>query len=251
MDKVLAIANHEGLCWKCLQPFDKSQIHNINIPEMEYGSAFDGEGTKLQLCEECYQESNPEIWSMEELKDIDEDRFQLGEEYVHEKEMREYIEKLPLQGKQFVWNEFNYGWNADHKMQAQDWIDYRLDILPHDKCKEYGYYSPEERQAYKERFPTCQYPVNIIYNDNSKGCKCPFGVHGKYGQKCNEQSYEGCYKCQYYKERTKSIIDVSDDEYEGYVIDTKFMIRHAKEIQESNNQIDMINKQLDDLLASN
>ena len=251
MDKVLAIPNHEGLCWKCLQSFNKSKIHNIVIPSMGYGSSFDGWSTEINLCNDCYKESikdNTELWSLEENHDLYGEGY--GEEYKFEEEIFNYINSLPIQGKQFVCNEFINGWNTNHTMNSQDWIDYKLDILPHDKCKEYGYYSPDEKKAYKERFPTCQYPVNIIYDDNSKGCKCPFGVHGKYGQKCNEQSYEGCYKCQYYKERTKSIIDVSDDEYEGYVIDTKFMIRHAKEIQESNNQIDMINKKLDDLLAS-
>jgi hypothetical protein len=232
MAKVLAIQNHVGLCWKCLQSLDQSQIHNIIIPEMGYGSSFDGEGTKLQLCDECYQESikdNNELWSMEEIKDIGDDGIQYGEEYKYEKEMLEYIETLPLQGKQFVWNEFNHGFNADCKMEAQDWIDYELNLLPHDKCNEYGYYSPDEKQAYKERFPTCQFPVNRIYNEDSKGCWCPFGAYGEYGQTCR-QTCTVCYQCPYYMERTTPIQDITDDEYEGYVVDVKYMIRHGKEI---------------------
>lgn len=230
MEKILAIKNHDGLCWKCLQSFDKSQIHNISIPEMGYGSAFDGEGTKLQLCDECYHESikdNNDLWSMEEIQFFDdEDSFPCGEEYKYEKEMLEYIETLPLQSKQFVWNEFNYGCDAGHKMEAQDWIDYKLDMLPHDKCNEYGYYSPEEKQAYNERFPTCQYPINKIYSADSKSCWCPFGAYGKYGQVCG-QTCEDCYECPHYTERTTPIKDIQDDEYEDYVIDTKYMVRNG------------------------
>ena len=34
----------------------------------------------------------------------------------------------------------------------QDWIDYQLDELSHEKCKKYGYCSPKDIEAYKTKF---------------------------------------------------------------------------------------------------
>lgn len=217
MERVLAIKNHEGLCWKCLQSFDKSQIHIIKIHEMGYGSAFDGERTELHLCDECYQDSikdNKELWSMEETScEWDEDRHGFTE-YKYETEMLDYIDNLPLQGKQFVKNEFNSdGW----RMEPQDWIDYKLDILPHEKCKEYWLYSPEEIKAYSDRFTTCEYPTNRIWDDNSKGCQCPLGSMGNYNQTIDSNISSECYECKYYKPRVTPIKDISSDDFEDYM----------------------------------
>ena len=124
MDKILAIKNHECLCWKCLQK--KSNIRTVEIPEMGYGSYFDGEGTIIQLCEECYQESNPEIWSMEEVQcEWDKENNYGLTEYKHEKEMVDYINGLPRETQQFVWNEYSYGF-LSCKLDPQKWIDCNL-----------------------------------------------------------------------------------------------------------------------------
>lgn len=239
MERVLAIKDHKGLCWKCLQ--NKPQIHNIKISSMGYGSGFDGWSTEIHLCEECYKESikdNPELWSMEERHDLYGEGY--GEDYKYEDEMFEYIKALPLQGKQFVYNEFPYGWNASNTMNPQDWIDYALDILPHEECKKYMLYSPDEKKAYRERFTTCQFPVNRIYSDGSKGCWCPFNANGSYGQEVGLNISDKCYQCQYYTKRTTPIKDISNEEFEGYKIDVKFMIRHGKEIQELYDKIEEV-----------
>ena len=138
MEKIKAIENHENLCWKCLE--SKNNIHKIVIPEMGYGSRFDGESTEIHLCEECYQESikkNKELWSMEE-EDCE------FSEYKHEKAMLDYIKEMPIQGKQFVWSEFN---SSNWKLDSQDWIDHELEILSHEKCEEYGIWSPEKTKC--------------------------------------------------------------------------------------------------------
>ena len=136
MEKIKAIENNENLCWKCLE--SKNNIHKIVIHEMGYGSRFDNESTEIHLCEECYQESikeNKELWSMKE-KDCE------FSEYEHEEEMLDYIKELPLQGRQFVENEFSSDeWCV---MSPQDWIDYELNILPNEKYSDYGFCTPEK-----------------------------------------------------------------------------------------------------------
>lgn len=241
MERVLAIQNHDGLCWKCLQSYDESKIHNIKIPEMGYGSQFDGELTEIHLCDDCYQESikeNSELWSMEEIQcDFDKEDNCGFYEYKYEQEMLDYIHNLPIEGRQFVQNEFSEGASACWTMDAQDWIDYQLDMLPHDKCKEYMMYSLDEIKAYEERFPTCQYPANRIWSDDSKDCWCPFGASGDYGQETGCNISEECYQCPYYTKRTTPILDIKDENFEGYEIDVKYTIRHADEFQEVLNQL--------------
>ena len=87
--KTIAIKDHEGLCWNCLKT--KKDIHKIVIPELGYGGGFDGSGTEVHLCEECYQKSNPEIWGLKVIEDKDEDGNWWGEEYEHEKEMFDFF----------------------------------------------------------------------------------------------------------------------------------------------------------------
>ena len=214
--KIKAISNTDCLCWKCLKEHDKDKIHTINIIGLGYGSKFDNLSTKLQLCDDCYNE-HTDWWELAVISDND------LEYYEHEKEIVNYIDELPLQSQQFVWNEYAYGACADFYMNAQDWIDYQLGTLSHEKCKEYGIYSPDEKQAYEDRFPTCQHPVEIIYSDGSNDCHCPFGASGK----CKDgvvsvgiNMWEECYKCRYYKQRTTPVMRINssdEDDYNLYV----------------------------------
>lgn len=204
------------ICFNCLTETDN--LHKISIPAMGYGSSFDNLSTEVHLCDKCYQESNPEIWSMKEISE------EYWEEYVHEKEMLEYIKNLPLQSREIVWNHFAHGAGADYNMESQDWIDFELGELSHEKCKEYGYYSPQEEQAYKERFPTCEYPVNITYEDGSHGCHCRVNTYtafGEYGQTCDEYNISNeCYECEYYKKRETAIEEIKsidEDDYWLYI----------------------------------
>ncbi len=222
MEQVKAMKNNIGLCWKCLKSFHKSRIHTISIPEMGYGSSFDGNGTRVQLCDSCYEESNPQIWYMEENHDLY--GIGRGEEYVYEKEMIDYINSLPLEGRQFAENEFTYGW-CSRKMKAQDWIDYELGILSHEKCKEYGLYSHQEIKAYEDKFTTCEYVANRIWSDGSKGSCCPFGSSGKYGQICGSISSK-CYRCKHYKIRETPIKDIPAKDFKDYMAYLEMKIRY-------------------------
>ena len=108
-------------------------------------------------------------------------------------------------------------------MESQDWIDYQLDELPHEKCKEYGYYSPKDIEAYETKFTTCEYVANVTWNDGSKGSWCPFGASGDYGQKIDKyvNLSDECTDCTYYKLRENSIKEIKGEdlhEWENYMV---------------------------------
>lgn len=222
MGKIKAIKHENGLCYKCLNIFDESIIHNINIFETDYGSNFDESSMRIQLCNSCYHESLNKIsdlWCMEEYTG----KYDF-KKYKYDDEMYDYILNLPVQSRQLILNEF-YN-NTYINMTAQDWIDYELKILPHKKCKEYGLYSFDEIKSYKERFTTCEYPVNKIYNDGSKGCGCPFKANGEYNQKIYERNIsDECYSCNHYKKREIPIKDVAEKDFYDYMEYLRMKIR--------------------------
>jgi hypothetical protein len=220
--KPKAIDNYEDLCFKCLK---KGNITHYVLCRDEYGSSFDGVHTHLQLCDECKKEVKDE-WFNEEPK-ID-DYFT---RYKYEKNILDFIETLPIEGKELFWNRCASG-ACTYYMEPQDWIDYELGILPHDKCIEYNLYSPDEIKAYKERFPVCQHPVNIIYNDNYKSCRCPFGAFGEYGQKIGLNIWDDCYECKHFIKRSTPIKNILSKDYDNYEIYYKSKIL-AKEYKEN------------------
>lgn len=225
MEKVLAITNHEGLCWKCLQSFDKSKIHDIHISSLGYGSGFDNCSAQIQLCEDCISETNQEWWKLNLKKsDCSLDDYDFYE-YEYENEIFDYFKKLSIQGRELLNNTYS---GDGYIIGAQDWIDYELGILPHEKCKEYGYYSPEEIKAYNEKFPTCEYVANRIWNDKSKASYCPFGASGDYGQLCNCNMSTECYECKYYALRKTIIKDVDNKDFGDYMEYLRLKIRETE-----------------------
>lgn len=212
-ERILAIKDEPGLCWKCLKKFEKINI--IKFEELGYGSGFDGFATEIHLCEKCLNATNG-ILNVEIIEEDDEQGHIGYEHYDHEDEIFKYFESLPLVSKQFVYNEFDTGFDA-RPMEAQDWIDYQQEMLPYEKAKEYGLYAHEEVAAYRERFPKCAHPVNKLYHDGSKGCWCPFGAHGEYGQKDSEYNIsDECYQCTHFKCRTEPIKDIHDKDWDEY-----------------------------------
>lgn len=214
--KTIAIKDHEGLCWNCLKT--KKDIHKIVIPELGYGGGFDGSGTEVHLCEECYQKSNPEIWGLKVIEDKDEEGNWWGEEYEHEKEMFDFFYQMPMVGRQFVLNEFQNGWNADRILDPQDWIDYEEKTLPHENCKELGLYSHQEIDAYRERFPICEHPVNKVYKDGSCGSCCPYGAFGRKDQETDLNISNECYLCKHFKERTTPRKEIKAEDWSDYCV---------------------------------
>lgn len=88
-------------------------------------------------------------------------------------------------------------------------------------------YIPTRIKISKERFELCNEPVNVIYHDNSKGCRCPFGGHGEYGQKAEHNTTSKCYSCLQFHDRYEEIKEMSKDRYEKYKI-----VREAQVIME-------------------
>lgn len=210
----IPIEKAQHICMKCL--CSDKPIRVIEIEELGYGSGFDGAGTEIHLCEDCYHQSNPKIWTLNVVRDG------YCEEYEHESEIFAFIESLPLESRELIYNEFEHGWGTACHMDRQDWIDYQLDELPHDVCKEYGLYSPDEIKAYKERFPTCEYPYERVYRDGSRSCWC--ALHhaiGEIGQLCGTNISEECYQCDDYKLRTSPIKTVTAPDIYDYEIFVK------------------------------
>jgi len=205
-----AIQNPEIVCFNCLK---ETIVHKIKIPAFGWGSQFDNFSTEIHLCDECIKLTNSEWWKLKTIKgetDLD------GEYYEYEDEILKFVEQMPLAGQELFYNRYATGEFVNFHMEAQDWIDYKLNILPHEKCKEYGLYSPQEIQAYKERFPICQHPVNVIYEDESKGCWCPFGAYGEYGQKIGLDICDECYECKYFEKRRTPIKYISEKDWIDY-----------------------------------
>lgn len=219
-----AIENPENVCFNCLK---KTEVIKIHIGAMGYGSGFDGWSTRINLCEDCINQTNKEWWKLKEIQCNWDKEYNHGfYEYEYEDEIFEFVNKMPLIGQELFWNRYS---TDNYLMEPQDWIDYQLDILPHEKCKEYCLYSPQEIEAYKTRFPICQHPVNRIFDDNSKGCWCPFEATGEYGQKCDEYNISNeCYQCKYFTKRTTPIKDVDNKDYDDYEVYYKAKINGNK-----------------------
>lgn len=218
---IVALKDTKNLCYKCLQKKDK--VHKIKIGGSGYGSSFDNFSTSLQLCDDCYKESTKDkpIWNMKTVygdmhfsfgesknNEYYKDRIvnePIDQRYEYDDEMIEYIHNLPLESRELVYNRNSYGALANYNMKPQDWIDFKLDELPHKKCKQYGFYSPQERNAYKERFPNCECVVINKYKDGSQGSSCPYGAHGDGNGNIGLNTYSQCYVCTQYKPREGDI----------------------------------------------
>jgi len=202
--------NNERLCYCCdtLQPKEEI-IHKLGFSNHSrgYGSSFDNESLEIQLCSSCYKDEYAK-W-FDEIPEIEEGDFY--EDYKYEKDITDFINSFILENQEYVLNGA-----GDFTMDRQDWIDMENNILPDGKYKEYRMYSPSEAKSYEEKFPTCHYPVNRIYSDDSKGCWCPFGACGNIGQTTSPNISDECYYCDYYKVRETPIKDIEDNDFEDY-----------------------------------
>lgn len=212
MNKNKAIQNPENTCFNCLK---ETIVNKIKIPALGMGKSIRYFSTEIHLCDECMKLTNSEWWKLKTIKgetDLD------GEYYEYEDEILKFIEQMPLAGQELFWNRYATGVFVGYYMEAQDWIDYRLGILPHEKCKEYGFYSPQEIQAYEERFPKCQHVVNRVFSDGSIGCWCSFGAYGEFEQKTGRNICDECYECKYFEERKTPIKWISEKDWIDYKI---------------------------------
>lgn len=187
-----------NLCMKCLK---KKATHTYTISGRGYGSIYDNFNSKFHLCDDCAKEEYRK-WS-DECCEYDKDNY--VEEYKYEYDISDLIKSFPLEGQELFHNRFAYGACANYNMKPQDWIDYQLNELPHRKCKQYGFYSPQEIAAYKERFPNCGCVVINKYKDGSQGSSCPYGAHGNKDGDVDLNIWNSCYMCSHYKPREDDI----------------------------------------------
>jgi hypothetical protein len=221
----IAIKNPDVTCCKCLK---ETTIHNINIGAMGYGSGFDSWSTQINLCDECYKFTNPEWWKLNEKIAFSDGDYDFTC-YEFEDEIFEFAGNLPLAGQELFWNHYS---TEGYTMYAQDWIDYQLGILSHEKCKEYGRYSPQEIQAYKDRFPKCKHVELKIYGDGSSHTQCFRNAFGESDGTCHEHNISNeCYMCDRFKEKIEDIktIYVEEEELKREKQRLKEMIAYAKE----------------------
>ena len=126
MRKERAIRNPNNTCMMCLS---KSKLIVIEIKQLGYGSGFDGWGTKIQLCQNCYEKTDSEWWELEIKK------TGYMEEYEFENEIFSFINAMPLSGRELFYNRFAHGWVSQYIVKPQDWIDHKLGSLSYIKCK--------------------------------------------------------------------------------------------------------------------
>jgi len=208
----VALTNPDNTCCNCLK--ETTEIHQIKIASLSWGSQFDLWGTQINLCNSCFNLTDPAWWEFEIVKD---ESDWGGSYYKYEEEIFKYIKTMPLSGQELFWNRYSNGEWSSPILEPQDWINYELGTLSHKKSKSYGLYSPQEKQAYQEKFPTCQHPANRVYDDGSKGCWCPFGANGRYGQMADGYNISvQCYQCKQYVERKTSLIDIDNEDWNDY-----------------------------------
>lgn len=204
------------ICMHCLGEFNN--IKSIKISGMGYGSIFDNTTTQIDLCDTCKSLKPKEWWDMNQIPT---DIGMLDDDYIFykiefEDEIWEFLNTCPNAGKELFRNRYD----NDYYMEPQDWIDYELKILPHEKCKEYCLYSHEEVSAYQDRFPKCGNVVLKIWGDGSSGKRCSYGA--------NESLSSECYMCEHFKlrEEEMKIINVEDEFYKREIIRTEESIKH-------------------------
>jgi len=212
----------EKLCYCCdtLQESEKDiHIHKISNYDRGYGSNFDGSNIEIQMCSKCDKDEYEAYFN--EMPRIKNNGYY--EEYQYEEEIADLINSFIFENQEYVWNH-----EDGYTMDRQDWLDMKNNILPHEKYKHYNLYSPWEEKAYEERFPTCQHPVNVIYDDNSKGCYCPFGSSGNYNQGVDDNISSECYECKYHTNRTTPIKDIEDNDFVEYMEYLKMKIKEVE-----------------------
>lgn len=223
-----------SVCMKCLK---KHATQTYGIGYRGYGSIFDNFNTHFHFCDDCAKEEYRE-W-VSESGDLGEDEEGwYGEQYQYEEKIEKLIKSLPLESQELFYNRFASGACANYNMTPQDWIDFELDELPHDKCQEYGFYSPEQRKAYQERFPNCECVTIKKYSDGFRNSQCPYGAFGGENGEA-ESTYGECYMCDCYKPRKGdiAIINEVDEYYENEKARLLHMLDYAntrlKELEES------------------
>ena len=211
----------QDMCMCCLK---EKATHEYHIYARGYGSQFDMENTHWQCCDNCHKDEY-NLWANEVCMFDEEDYYEI---YQYEEDILNLIHSLPIESQELFFNTFS----DYNNMDAQDWIDYELNELSHEKCKDYSLYSPQEKTAYKERFPNCDKVYKKVWSDGSSGCHCSQGASGNADGTCDEYNISTeCYMCTSYKPRTSEmkIINEIDEYYKNEKTRLENMVKYATE----------------------
>lgn len=231
---IIATTDHT-VCMKCLR---QKANHQYNISNRGYGSSFDMGNTHLQLCKGCHKEEY-EQWFNECDTGYDENGEWVGETYEYEENILELIHSLPLESQELFYNTFMD--NGDN-MESQDWIDYQLGELQHDRCKDYRLYSTDEIKAYHDRFPTCDKVFKKVYGDGSSCCWCSRDANGNSDGTCGENISSKCYMCTQYELRKDAMKEINevDEFYKNEKERLENMLEYAKSHLEELENSDLV-----------
>lgn len=163
-NKIEYVKYEEDLCFKCLQK--KNNINTYELKNRGYGSIYDNERTKLQLCNECVggidEHNELEAWFNEEPT-----VSEYIELYQYEDNIKQYIAALPIQGREIFENQLSNIWVED----SQIWIDKELGLIKEeeidfddswmDKIKDCTY---ERIELNKDDVLVMRYPVDELGN---------------------------------------------------------------------------------------
>lgn len=159
-NKIEYVKYEENLCFKCLQK--KSNINTYELKNRGYGSNYDNEHTKLQLCNECVggidEHNELETWFNEEPT-----VSEYIELYQYEDNIKQYIAALPIQGREIFENQLSNTWVED----SQIWIDKELGLIKEEEIdfddswiKEIKDYTYERIELNKNDVLVMRYPVD-------------------------------------------------------------------------------------------
>lgn len=193
--KGIVARGEDGLCDKCLK---NNASHTYKIDRTRgYGSIYDESTISLDLCDTCNKVEYKK-W----FEETSRTHGHCKEEYEYEKDIKNLLDSLPLESRQKVWEDDSYT-----QLPPQMWIDYELNELSHELCKEYGYHSPEERLAYSERFPHCDKVKITVWGDCTKSSGCDHGAHGDETGNCDKHNTcEECFRCVSFTPRNGSAL---------------------------------------------
>jgi len=200
-----------SVCMKCLC---EGTTNVVEIGGLGYGGQFDGFGTKVVLCDSCMADTNPEWWKLTIVTDTNENGVEIGEQYECEEEILAFIQSCPLEGQELFYNSLSKDIWGYPLLEPQEWIDYQLGTLPHEKCKEYGLFSPQELEAYKARFPICAQVNKYVFPDTSSGTSCVYGAWGGEDGDCFSHGSTACHECQHFsvRETPMEVIEVGNNQ---------------------------------------
>jgi len=173
---LIIIENSGTVCFNCLK---HTNVEVTKIHELGPGSFFDGFNTEIHLCKHCLNEEIKKWLELEVLKN------ETKSQYLHEKEILDYVSKMPAAGRELFFNRFAFGLNVPY-VTTIDWLEQHEDD---DKASKLEYTG--------DSFKECEEVYHVKLPDGKTYKKCPFGEI----ETTHESEHLSCNTCAHYKQR--------------------------------------------------